>query len=174
MKEYIENLFPRYDEAGKDLILRAYSIAAEALKEQKRSNGNPFIEHPVAVAKIACDEIGLSAECIAAVFLHEATRFFPETEIPKGSFGQDVMTMVDGLNKISTINPKDTRLEAENYKKLIVSYSRDPRVTVLKIADRLSPATRVLYDTIRGIVPTFIEDTPKYIDIAAVIERLKR
>lgn len=137
MKEYIENLFPRYDEAGKDLILRAYSISAEALKEQKRSNGNPFIEHPVAVAKIACDEIGLSAECIAAVFLHEATRFFPETEIPKGSFGQDVMTMVDGLNKISTINPKDTRLEAENYKKLIVSYSKDPRVTVLKIADRL-------------------------------------
>ena len=137
MKEYIENLFPRYDEAGKDLILRAYSISAEALKEQKRSNGNPFIEHPVAVAKIACDEIGLSAECIAAVFLHEATRFFPETEIPKGSFGLDVMTMVDGLNKISTINPKDTRLEAENYKKLIVSYSKDPRVTVLKIADRL-------------------------------------
>ena len=137
MKEYIENLFPRYDEAGKDLILRAYNIAVEALKEQKRSNGNPFIEHPVAVAKIACDEIGLSAECIAAVFLHEATRFFPETEIPKGSFGQDVMTMVDGLNKISTINPKDTRLEAENYKKLIVSYSKDPRVTVLKIADRL-------------------------------------
>ena len=133
----IEKLFPRYDEAGKELILRAYNIAAEALKEQKRSNGNPFIEHPVAVAKIACDEIGLSAECIAAVFLHEATRFFPETEIPKGSFGQDVMTMVDGLNKISTINPKDTRLEAENYKKLIVSYSKDPRVTVLKIADRL-------------------------------------
>ena len=137
MKEYIENLFPRYDEAGKDIILKAYEIAAEALKEQKRSNGNPFIEHPVAVAKIACDEIGLSAECIAAVFLHEATRFFPETEIPKGAFGQDVMTMVDGLNKISTINPKDTRLEAENYKKLIVSYSKDPRVTVLKIADRL-------------------------------------
>ena len=95
-RQYINELFPRYDEAGKDLILRAYNIAAEALKEQKRSNGNPFIEHPVAVAKIACDEIGLSAECIAAVFLHEATRFFPETEIPKGSFGQDVMTMVDG------------------------------------------------------------------------------
>ncbi|MBQ2372320.1 MAG: HD domain-containing protein, partial [Bacteroidales bacterium] len=137
MKEYIENLFPRYDEAGKEMILKAYNIADEALKEHKRSNGNPFIEHPVAVARIACDEIGLSAECIAAVFLHEATRFFPETEIPKGAFGQDVMTLVDGLNKISTINPKDTRLEAENYKKLIVSYSKDPRVTVLKIADRL-------------------------------------
>ena len=135
--EFIEQIFPRYDQRGKELIFNAYKIAQETLKEQVRSNGAPFLEHPVAVAKIACDEIGLSAECIAAVFLHEATRFFPETEIPKGMFGQDVMTMMDGLNKISTINPKDTRLEAENYKKLIVSYSKDPRVTVLKIADRL-------------------------------------
>ena len=137
MRQYIDELFPRYDEAGKELILKAYNIAAEALKEHKRSNGKPFIEHPVAVAKIACDEIGLSAECIAAIFLHEATRFYPETDIISSRFGQDVYTIVDGLNKISTINPKDTRLEAENYKKLIVSYSRDPRVTVLKIADRL-------------------------------------
>ena len=137
MRQYIDELFPRYDEAGKELILKACNIAAEALKEHKRSNGKPFIEHPVAVAKIACDEIGLSAECIAAIFLHEATRFFPETDIMSAKFGQDVYTIVDGLNKISTIKPKDTKLEAENYKKLIVSYSRDPRVTVLKIADRL-------------------------------------
>ena len=136
-RQYINELFPRYDEAGKELILKAYLIASEALKEHSRSNGHPFIEHPVAVAKIACDEIGLSAECIAAVFLHEARRFFPETDIASAKFGQDVYTIVDGLNKISTINPKDTRLEAENYKKLIVSYSRDPRVTILKIADRL-------------------------------------
>ena len=137
MRQYIDELFPRYDEAGKELILKAYEIASEALKEHRRSNGNPFIEHPVAVARIACDEIGLSAECIAAIFLHEATRFFPETDIVSAQFGQDVYTIVDGLNKISTIKPKDTKLEAENYKKLIVSYSRDPRVTVLKIADRL-------------------------------------
>ena len=137
MRQYIDELFPRYDESGKELILKAYNIAAEALKEHKRSNGKPFIEHPVAVAKIACDEIGLSAECIAAIFLHEATRFYPETDIMSAKFGQDVYTIVDGLNKISTIKPKDTKLEAENYKKLIVSYSRDPRVTVLKIADRL-------------------------------------
>ncbi|MBQ7899463.1 MAG: bifunctional (p)ppGpp synthetase/guanosine-3',5'-bis(diphosphate) 3'-pyrophosphohydrolase [Bacteroidales bacterium] len=127
----------RYDQAGQDLILKAYNIAAEALKGKTRGNGQPFIEHPIAVAKIACDEIGLSAECIAAVFLHEATRFFPETDIRSAGFGKDVYTIVDGLNKISTIKPKDTRLEAELYKKLIVSYSRDPRVTVLKIADRL-------------------------------------
>ncbi len=137
MKQFIEELFPRYDEAGKELVFKAYRIADEALKEHTRSNGHPFIEHPVAVARIACDEIGLSAECIAAVFLHEATRFYPETDIMSAGFGKDVYTIVDGLNKISTIKPKDTQLEAENYKKLIVSYSRDPRVTVLKIADRL-------------------------------------
>jgi len=133
----IDELFPRYDEAGRAMIKKAYNIADEALREHKRSNGVPFIEHPLAVSVIACDEIGLSAECIAAVFLHEAVRFAPETNIESAGFGKDVHTIVDGLNKISTIKPKDTRLEAENYKKLIVSYSKDPRVTVLKIADRL-------------------------------------
>ncbi|MBO5419706.1 MAG: bifunctional (p)ppGpp synthetase/guanosine-3',5'-bis(diphosphate) 3'-pyrophosphohydrolase [Bacteroidales bacterium] len=135
--ERIEKLFPRYDESGKAMIHKAFTIAENALKEEKRSNGAPFMEHPIAVARIACDEIGLSAECISAIFLHEATRFFPDTDISSAGFGKDVYTIVDGLNKISTIKPKDTRLEAENYKKLIVSYSKDPRVTVLKIADRL-------------------------------------
>jgi len=135
--ERIERLFPRYDDAGKEVILKAYNIAAEALKEHRRSNGNPFIEHPDAVARIACDEIGLPAECIAAVYLHEAARISNDLDFSSEGFGQDILTMVDGLNKISTINPKDTRLEAENYKRLIVSYSKDPRVTVLKIADRL-------------------------------------
>ena len=130
-------LYPRYDEKGLELIRSAYGIASMALKDMTRSNGQPFIEHPDAVARIAYEEIGLSAECIAAIYLHEASRFFPETDIASGKFGKDVYTIVDGLNKISTINPKDTRLEAENYKKLIVSYSRDPRVTILKIADRL-------------------------------------
>ena len=135
--ERLNELYPRYDENGIRIIRSAYNIAAEALKDHKRSNGHPFIEHPDAVARIAYEEIGLSAECIAAIYLHEATRFFPETDIMSSGFGKDVYTIVDGLNKISTINPKDTRLEAENYKKLIVSYSKDPRVTVLKIADRL-------------------------------------
>ena len=135
--ERIERLFPRYDSDGKAMIFKAFRIAEATLATQTRSNGAPFIEHPLAVAKIACDEIGLSAECIAAVFLHEATRFFPETDITSEGFSKDIYTIVDGLNKISTIKPKDTKLEAENYKKLIVSYSKDPRVTVLKIADRL-------------------------------------
>ena len=135
--ERIDELFPRYDEPGKSLISKAYNIAAEALAGLKRGNGKPLVEHPDAVAKIVDEEIGLSAECIAAIYLHEAVRFRPETDIDSAGFGKDVYTIVDGLNKISTINPKDTRLEAENYKRLIVSYSKDPRVTVLKIADRL-------------------------------------
>ncbi len=132
-----KDIYTRFDENGLQLISTAREIASEALREHTRSNGAPFIEHPDAVAKIAYEEIGLPAECIAAVYLHEATRFHPETDITSGGFGKDVYTIVDGLNKISTINPKDTKLEAENYKKLIVSYSKDPRVTVLKIADRL-------------------------------------
>ena len=135
--ERIETFFPRYDEAGQSLIGKARAIAEDTLKEMTRGNGKPFIEHPDAVARIADEEIGLSAECIAAIYLHEAVRFKPETDIASAGFGKDVLTIMDGLNKISTIKPKDTRLEAENYKRLIVSYSKDPRVTVLKIADRL-------------------------------------
>ena len=112
--EHIERLFPRYDQEGRALIKKAYDIAAQSLADLQRSNGKPFIEHPDAVARIADEEIGLSAECIAAVYLHEAVRFKPENDIFSHGFGQDVLTIVDGLNKISTINPKDTRLEAEN------------------------------------------------------------
>ena len=134
----IDELFPNYDESGRNLIRAAYGIAEKALEGRTRGNGHPFLEHPIGVARIASDEIGLPAECVAAVFLHEAQRFDPEAD-PKqtADFGKDVMTLVDGLNKISTIKPKDTKLEAENYKKLIVSYSKDPRVTILKLADRL-------------------------------------
>ena len=144
-KELISEKFPQYDDAGRELVRRAYLIAARALEGEVRSNGHDFIEHPLNVALIASDEIGLTADCIAAVFLHEATRKHPELDLRKGElcgmslagFPEDVYTMADGLNKIAKIKPKDTRLEAENYKKLIVQYSTDPRVTVLKLADRL-------------------------------------
>lgn len=135
MNERTDKLFPRFDESGKELIERAMDIAEKALSGMERGNGHPFFEHPLNVAKIVYDEVGLPSECVAAVFIHEATRFFPETDIT--SFGKDVQTIVDGLNRIATIKPKDTRLEADNYKRLIVSYSKDPRVTVIKIADRL-------------------------------------
>ena len=118
------------------LIDRARAAAAGALKDQTRHDGTPFIGHPDAVAAIVADEIGLPEECIAAVYLHEASRI-AGYEVREADWGASICTLVDGLNKISTIKPNDTRLEAENYKKLIIQYSRDPRVTVLKLADRL-------------------------------------
>ncbi len=123
-------------EEHEEIIAKARAFAEKALEGQTRGNGRPFIEHPDGVARIARDEIGLPPECIAAIYLHESTRM-GDVQIPEGMFGRDILTMVDGLNKISTIKPKDTRLEAENYKKLIISYSTDPRVVVLKLADRL-------------------------------------
>ena len=154
----IRQHFPQFDEAGQALIRRAYEIAEADLAGLTRENGRPFLDHPLNVALIATDEIGLPAECAAAVFLHEAMRMGLSSSLrDRESVGErsrttslrqaqgpdmkdfpaDVRTMVEGLNRISTIKPKDTRLEAENYKKLIVQYSTDPRVTVLKIADRL-------------------------------------
>ncbi len=134
--DFIDEKFSFYSEDGRTLIRKARDFACTALEGRTRGNGKPFIEHPDGVACIAADEIGLPAECIAAVYLHESTRS-GEVEAPQGMFSRDIMTMVEGLNKISTIKPKDTRLEAENYKKLIISYSTDPRVIVLKLADRL-------------------------------------
>ena len=133
-----DSLFQQYSEEGRQLIRKAYDVAEQALAGLTRSNGSPFFGHPLAVAKIVSDEIGLPPECVAAVFLHEAIRSGKvDIDIHSLKLDESVYTMVDGLNKIATIKPKDTRLEAENYKKLIIQYSRDPRVTVLKLADRL-------------------------------------
>ena len=129
-------------EYDSDIVQRARAIAYQALCEDLRSNGRPFIEHADGVARIVADEIGLGVECLAAVYLHEATRFHRDVDI--SGFPEEILKMVEGLNNIATIRPKDTRLEAENYKKLIVQYSTDPRVTVLKIADRLE-VMRSLY-----------------------------
>lgn len=118
-----------------ETVGRARSLALEVLKDEVRGNGQPFIEHPDAVASIVENEIGLPSECIAAIYLHEASRMHPGLEL--SSFPEDVRAMADGLNMISRINPRDTKLEAENYKRMIARCSSDPRVTVIKIADRL-------------------------------------
>ena len=119
-----------------DIVAKAREVAVAVLMDQTRYDGSPFIGHPDAVARIVQEEIGLPEECIAAVYLHEASRM-GGYEVTAGEWGDVICNLVDGLNKISTVKPKDTRLEAENYKKLIIQYSRDPRVTVLKLADRL-------------------------------------
>ncbi len=117
------------------LSAQARQIAAGALEGLTRYDGTPFIGHADGVARIVTQEIGLPDSCAAAVYLHEASRSGAVPDM--GPFPQEVRLMVDGLNKISTIKPKDTRLEAENYRRLIVQYSSDPRVSVIKIADRL-------------------------------------
>ncbi len=120
-------------------ILRAYRIADDAMKDKLRENRHPFIEHPLGVARIVAEDIHLGYESVIAVFLHETIRFYPEVtqSLPKGAFSPGIIDIAQSLNKIAAIKPKETRLEAENYKRLIVSYSRDPRVMLIKIADRL-------------------------------------
>ena len=128
-----------YPPDQQEQILKAYRIAAEAMKDKLRENRHPFIEHPLGVARIVAEDIHLGYESVIAVFLHETIRFYPEVlqNIPKGTFSHEIIDIAQSLNKIAAIKPKETRLEAENYKRLIVSYSKDPRVMLIKIADRL-------------------------------------
>ncbi len=120
------------------MVRKARDIAVGKLAGIVRGNGHPFIEHADGVAGIVEKEVGLSQQAVSAVYLHEASRNHPELQQEiAGIFGEDVALMVAGLNKISTINPRDTRLQAENYRKLIVSYSSDPAVILIKLADRL-------------------------------------
>ena len=116
----------------------AYQLCDRALAHERRSNDAPFVEHAHAVAKIVSQELYLPTSAVCAVLLHEATRKQPQLLIEvKKSFPPQVYSMVLGLNRISTINPNDTRLQAENYRKLIVAYSADPMVVLIKLADRL-------------------------------------
>lgn len=121
-----------------DMAGRARNLAVQTLKGLVRGNDRPFIEHADNVASIVDKELALSKQAVAAVYLHEASRKRPDMlpEITR-TFGGDIAQMVSGLNKISTINPRDTRLQPENYRKLIVSYSTDPTVILIKLADRL-------------------------------------
>ena len=128
-----------YPAQQQEQILKAYSIAEEVMKDKLRENRHPFIEHPLGVARIVAEDIHLGYESVIAVFLHETIRFYPEVlqSLPKGAFSPEIIDIAQSLNKIAAIKPKETRLEAENYKRLIVSYSKDPRVMLIKIADRL-------------------------------------
>ena len=128
-----------YPPDQQEQILKAYRIAEEAMKDKLRENRHPFIEHPLGVARIVAEDIHLGYESVIAVFLHETIRFYPEVlqNLPKGTFSHEIIDIAQSLNKIASIKPKETRLEAENYKRLIVSYSKDPRVMLIKIADRL-------------------------------------
>lgn len=125
-------------EQDKELIIKAFQLTEDAVKDMTRGNGKPFIEHPIGVAEIVCFDLGLGATSVITLFIHEATRFKPELlDRIESDYSKEIKDMVIGLNKIAMINPNDTKLEAENYRKLIISYSKDPRVTLIKLADRL-------------------------------------
>ena len=117
-------------------ITQAYEIAASALEGKLRSNNHPFLEHVTAVAHIVADELSLDAQSVAAVFLHEASRDNPSV-LDSYNASDTALALANGLNKISLIKPRDTMLEADRYRKLIATYSTDPRVFIIKLADRL-------------------------------------
>ncbi len=134
----MEKILQTSPENERKWVYDSLEIAASVLKSETRSDGTPFMEHVTAVASIIATEIGLMPGAVAAFFLHEASRVdLSVITKHKKAFSDEIIAMCESLNKISGIKPKDTGLQAENYRKLIVSYSRDPRVTLIKLADRL-------------------------------------
>ncbi|MBO4769040.1 MAG: bifunctional (p)ppGpp synthetase/guanosine-3',5'-bis(diphosphate) 3'-pyrophosphohydrolase [Bacteroidales bacterium] len=143
----IQQIADRFQGRDREMVLEAYSIAEKALAGRSRGNKHPFIEHPLGVAAIVSGETGLQADAVTAVFLHEANRFQGATaaEINSsamlksfyGRFPEDIVNMVRSLNNISFITLQQTGLDEERYRKLIISYSTDPRVVIIKLADRL-------------------------------------
>ena len=134
--DLIHKICAEYSDDQARIIEAAYTLAREALKGRTRSNNHPFLEHVTGVASIVSREIGLDASSTAAVFLHEASRDNPEL---LGQFHEDdtAVSLASSLNRISQIKPRDTKLEADRYRKLIASYSPDARVFIIKLADRL-------------------------------------
>lgn len=119
-------------------LIKSNEIASINLSDMVRGDGSPFMNHVIAVAEIVAFEIGLSSEAIAAVFLHEASRSNNSLlEDYRKDFNEEIISIAQSLNKISGIEPKDTGLKSDNYRRLIVSYSHDPRVSLIKLADRL-------------------------------------
>ena len=121
-----------------ELIKKAYELARDAHKDQRRRSGEPYIMHPVAVAKILFD-IGMDNECIVAALLHdvvEDTKY--DIDFIKNEFGDDVALLVDGVTKLGQI-PLSSReeVEAENIRKMFIAMNRDVRVIIIKLADRL-------------------------------------
>jgi GTP pyrophosphokinase len=125
-------------ELEKSGLRSAYERAAQALNGRVRENGDPFIFHALDVALIVAGEVGLGAQATAAALLHEADCVLPvdAAELQR-TFGKEIASVVAGLNKISRLDLKTTALQAEAFRKLIVSYSTNPQVIVIKLADRL-------------------------------------
>jgi guanosine-3',5'-bis(diphosphate) 3'-pyrophosphohydrolase len=123
----------------KKLIRKAFDIAVDAHSEQRRKTGEPYIYHPIAVAKIVAMEIGLGATSIAAALLHDVVEDTKYTiDDMEQLFGETIARIVNGLTKISRLNKEqDASIQAENFRKMLLTLHDDVRVILIKIADRL-------------------------------------
>ncbi|HNX84214.1 MAG: bifunctional (p)ppGpp synthetase/guanosine-3',5'-bis(diphosphate) 3'-pyrophosphohydrolase [Bacteroidales bacterium] len=134
-----DNLY-RCDKPGdRELIEKAFRFANEAHRDMYRNSGEPYIIHPINVARIVNQEIGLGAKSVSAALLHDVVEDtgIPLEEISK-HFGPKIASLIDGLTKISgTYNKETNSLQAENFRKMLMTLSDDFRVILVKIADRL-------------------------------------
>lgn len=139
-KELLKVSYQTLTVEDKKLIRRAFDVAVDAHKNQRRKSGEAYIFHPIAVAKLVAQEIGLDATCIAAAMLHDVVEDSPDYshEFIEKEFGKTVSRIVDGLTKISTLSKEaDVSTQAENFRKMLLTLNDDVRVIIIKIADRL-------------------------------------
>ncbi len=121
-----------------DFIKRAFFLAKEAHQGVRRRSGEPYLLHPIAVAKIVVDEIGLGVKSVVAALLHDVVEDTDYTvEDMERIFGHKIASMVDGLTKMSGVFNADTSAQAEYFRKVLLTLSDDVRVILIKIADRL-------------------------------------
>ena len=136
-KDMLKGSYQELSDEDKKLIRKAFDLAVEAHKDQRRKSGEPYVYHPIAVAKIVANDIGLGATSIAAALLHdvvEDTQY--SLEYVEKEFGVKIAHIVDGLTKISNLNKETASIQAENYRKMLLTLNDDVRVILIKIADR--------------------------------------
>jgi len=138
-KELLKISYQALNSEDRKLIRLAFNTSVDAHKNQRRKSGEPYVFHPIAVAKIVASKIGLDATCIAAALLHDIIEDteYNESKIQK-LFGKTISKIVIGLTKISKLKKeKDISLQAENFRKMLLTLNDDVRVILIKIADRL-------------------------------------
>ncbi len=137
-KALLRALKPTLGKGDKETIRLAFDMALEAHKDMRRKTGEPYILHPLAVAQICAEEIGLGPLAIVCALLHDTVEDTHITlEDVSSSFGEKASSIVDGLTKISGVFDKGTSLQAENFRKMLLTLSDDIRVILIKLADRL-------------------------------------
>lgn len=126
------------EKGDKLLIRKAFDIALEAHKNMRRKSGEPYIYHPIAVANICAEEIGLGTTSVVCALLHDVVEDTDLTlEDIKRLFGTKEAKIIDGLTKISGVFDQSSSLQAENFRKMLLTLSDDVRVILIKLADRL-------------------------------------